>query len=126
MAVYTGKPPYFAGMCAGARGIARHTQPDADALLVWYRTAGRTGANAVRLHLARRAIAADWQCFPHQAVVVIEDAMVLVLRRHAPAASVSAQSVAMRKAEFLVLRCQASTWLRASIMEAEWRYGCAC
>lgn len=123
MAVNRGTPPSMAGLCAGARGLADHCQLDGDALLVWYRTGGRLNATAARLHVARRAVAAGWQCTTTQAVAVIGDALTLVATRRAPSAQQSAKASGMRKASYLELRVQASAWLRASIMQAEWRHG---
>ena len=106
--------------------MADHSTTDADALLTWYRAAGRCHARDVRLHLARRAIAADWPCTAQQAAAIIEATLVHVLTRRAPCAATGARDVAMRKDVYLQLRATASAWLRAGVMEAEWRYGAAC
>lgn len=114
------RPPRYAGLDAGARGLADHGRArDADALLVWYRTMGQDRRSAVELYLARRAIAADWQCTTEQAAAIIREAMAHVATRRPRA---YAAVLCMRKATFLALREQASAWLRAGIMEAVWRY----
>ena len=113
------RPPRYAGLDAGARGIAAHATRDADALLLWYRTQGQEHRTEVELYLARRAIAADWCCTTEQAAAIIRDAMVHVISRQPNA---NAQVVSMRKSDYLALRGRASAWLRAGVMEAVWRY----
>lgn len=119
--------PVFCGLDAGARGFADYTTPDADALLVWYRSAGRAERRAVQLYLARRAVAAGWSCSITQAKAVIEDAMFHVLippgRRGAP--TKGALTAGMRKREFYRLRADAGAWLRAGILDAEYRHALA-
>lgn len=116
------RPPRFAGLDAGARGLADHTTKDADALLVWYRTMGTAKRREVELFLARRAVAARWDCSDVQAVAVIRDAMEHVARR---STKFGAKAVAMRKDRYLDLRAKAAAWLRAAVMDAVWRYGVA-
>jgi hypothetical protein len=116
------RPPLYAGLNAGARGLADHATRDADALLVWYRTMGTERSREIELYLARRAIAADWQCATEQAAAIIREAMRHVATRRPRAA---ANAIHIRKATFLELREQASAWLRAGVMEAVWRYGLA-
>lgn len=113
------RPPCYAGLDAGARGMADHWAQDADALLTWYRTGGQDNRITVELYLARRAIAADWNCTSKQAVTVIREAMLHVATRRPRKA---AQEAHMREGDFLEYRGRASAWLRAGIMEAVWRY----
>lgn len=114
------RPPRYAGLDAGARGLADHGRArDADALLIWYHTMGQERQTAVELYLARRAIAAGWECKTEQAVSIIREAMVHVATRRPRA---HARAVCMKKATFLELRAQASAWLRAGVMDAVWRY----
>lgn len=113
------RPPRYAGLDAGARGLADHATRDADALLLWYRTQGQENRTEVELYLARRAIAADWRCTTVQAAAIIRDAMAHVVSRRPRA---NAQMAGMRKADYLDLRGRASAWLRAGVMEAVWRY----
>jgi hypothetical protein len=119
------RPPTYAGLDAFARGLADHATRDADALLLWYRTAGQENRRHVELYLARRAIAAKWDCTTQQAAAVIADAMTHVALRRPNGAGRAAYSVGMRKANFLELRALASAWLRAGVMDAVWRYGLA-
>lgn len=116
------RPPRFAGLDAGARGLADQTTKDADALLVWYRTMGVEKQREVELFLARRAVAAQWECSDVQAVAVIRDAMRLVALR---AAKCGSAGVGIRKSRYLDLRAMAGAWLRAGIMEAVYRYEAA-
>ena len=116
------KVPTLAGLDAGARGIADHLSREGDALLVWFRTAGRMQRRDVELYLARRAIAAGWDCDSADAAAIIRDAMLHVLTRRKRCA---AKQLGMRKCDFLALRSRASAWLRAGILDACWRYGIA-
>jgi hypothetical protein len=116
------KPPSYAGLCAGARGLADYSTRDADALLLWYRSGGRIHRREVQCYIARRCIAAGWLCTIEQAAAIIEEAMlVVVTRRH----RVGTSRARMRKGQFLDMRAQVSAWLRAGIMDALWRYGLA-
>jgi hypothetical protein len=119
---YQSKPPTYAGLNAGARGMADHATRDADSLLTWYRTGGREQAQAVQMYVARRVLAARWDCTLQQAVAVIDGAMHHVATRQPRAGCIGA---CLRKETFLEYRAQASAWLRAGIMEAEWRYDVA-
>jgi hypothetical protein len=119
------RPPTYAGLDAFARGLADHTTRDADALLLWYRTAGQENRRHVELYLARRVIAAEWDCTTEQAAAVIGDAITHVATRRPNGAGRTAYTVGMRKAAFLELRALASAWLRAGVMDALWRYGLA-
>lgn len=113
------KPPRYAGLDAGARGMADHATREADALLLWYRTCGQDNRTEVELYLARRAIAADWHCTTPQAAEIIRDAMAHVITRRPNA---GASAVTLRKADYLEMRGQASAWLRAGLLEAVYRY----
>lgn len=120
--------PRFAGLCAGARGLADQSTPEGDALLTWYRTAGAWNGREVRLYLARRVLAAKWSCTTAQAVAIIEAAMAHVLvpalRRGSNRPNMDPHA-GMRKAVFLDLRGQAGGWLRAGILDAEYGYALA-
>lgn len=122
------RPPFFAGLCAGGRGLADQSTPEGDALLTWYRTAGAWNAQSVRIYLARRAIAAGWTCSTLQAVAIIESAMALVLvpvrRRGGDRPNIEPHA-GMRKVVFFELRAQAGAWLRAGILDAEYGYALA-
>lgn len=113
------RPPSYAGLDAGARGLADHWTPDADALLLWYRTGGADRRLDVELYLGRRAIVTGWTCTTEQAAMIIREAMAHVATRRPRA---NAAGVRIRKETFLVLRQQASAWLRAGILDAVWRY----
>jgi hypothetical protein len=102
--------------------LADHSTKDADALLVWYRTMGAERRREVELFLARRAVAAQWNCSDVQAVAVIRDAMEHVACR---STKFGAKAVGIRKGRYLDLRANAAAWLRAAIMDAVWRYGVA-
>ena len=122
------RPPCFAGLCAGGRGLADHSTCEGDALLTWYRSAGAWNAHEVRLYLARRAIAANWTCTTLQAAAIIESAMAHVLvpaRRPGGSRPDIEANAGMRKAAFLDLRGQAGGWLRAGILDAEYGYALA-
>ena len=113
------RPPVYAGLDAAARGFAEFITRDADALLVWYRTGGRERRREAQLYIARRAIAARWDCTAEQAFIVIEDALTHVASsRHAP----SHRAACMRKKHYFRLRALASAWLRAGILDALYRY----
>ncbi|BCT96679.1 hypothetical protein LYSHEL_25500 [Lysobacter helvus] len=114
--------PALVGLDAGARGIADHMTREGDDLLVWFRSAGRMQTQEVQLYLARRVIAAGWNCDASDAAAIIRDAMLHVLTRRRPCA---AKVLRMRKRDFLALRSRASAWLRAGILDANWRYGIA-
>lgn len=119
---YQSSPPIGFTACAGARGFARHGTPDGDALLVWYRSHGTARVSDVERYLARRAMVACWPCDDATAVATIRAAM-----EHVRAGRTSRLSpmVGLRKERYQAWRAQASAWLRAGIMEAEWRYGLA-
>lgn len=122
------RPPFFAGLCAGGRGLADQSTPEGDALLTWYRTAGAWNGREVRLYLARRAIAAKWTCTTPQAAAIIESAMAHVLvpaRRPGGSRPDMDAHAGMRKSAFLDLRGQAAAWLRAGILDAEYGYWAA-
>lgn len=122
------RPPFAAGLCAGARGLADHSTPEGDALLTWYRTAGAWNGREVRLYLARRAIAAKWSCTTAQAVAIIKAAMAHVLfpaRRRGSNHPEIDLHAGMRKSVFLDLRGQVGGWLRAGILDAEYGYALA-
>lgn len=118
--------PRFAGLCAGARGLADQSTPEGDALLTWYRTAGAWNGREVRLYLARRVCAANWTCTAKQAAAIIEDAMAHVLipprRQHRQGKRTHA---GLRKDAFFEMRGQAGGWLRAGILDAEYGYAMA-
>lgn len=116
------RPPLDNTACAGARGFARHGTPEGDALLVWYRSHGREQVRAVELYLARRALIAGWPCSDALAAEVIRWAMA-----HVRAGRCRTEPLAIRLRDETAqeLRATAAAWLRAGIMEAEWRYGLA-
>lgn len=117
---YVSRPPLANSLCAGARAFARHDTPEGDSLLVWYRSHGRERVRDVELYLARRALVACWPVSAEQALAVIRWAMAHV---RAGACRTRPQPVRLRKTNAFELRAQAAAWLRAGIMEAQWRYG---
>ena len=116
------KPPIHCTTCAATRAFARHEDPAGDALLLWYRSHGRERIRDVEAYLARRALLADWPCDAAQAVDIIRWAMAHVRAGRTRTAPVP---VALRDDQAQGLRSLASAWLRAGIMEAEYRYGMA-
>lgn len=115
-------PPVTFTACAAARGFARHGTPEGDALLIWYRSHGTERIREVEMYLARRVISAGWDFPAEEAARIIRAAMV-----HVRAGRTSALRTprGIRKARYQEHRAQASAWLRAGIMEANWRYGLA-
>ena len=116
------RPPIDNTACAGARGFARHGTPEGDALLVWYRSHGREQVRAVELYLARRALVACWPVASGQALAIIRWAMAHV---RAGRCRTRPQAIGIRAEVAQRLRADAAAWLRAGIMEAQWRYGLA-
>ncbi|GAB2662973.1 hypothetical protein GCM10027193_16540 [Arenimonas aestuarii] len=116
------RPPLSNTLCAGARAFARHGTPEGDSLLVWYRSHGREQANAVEMYLARRALVSCWPLDAERASAVIRWAMTHVL---AGRCRTEPLPIRLRDEMAQALRAQAAAWLRAGIMEAQWRYGLA-
>lgn len=116
------RPPLNNTLCAGARGFAQHGTPEGDSLLVWYRSHGRERVRAVELHLARRALLSCWPVSSEHAILLIRWAMAHVMAGRCRTPPVP---VCLRDETAQALRGDAAAWLRAGIMEAQWRYGLA-
>lgn len=116
------KPPRHVGLDAGARGMAKHLTPESDSLLVWYRSHGESQKKAVGLYLARRIVAAGWTCSTQDALILIDCAMTRVAAGRTRKRYLLP---AMRRDDAQELMALATAWLRAGIMDAEWRYGLA-
>ncbi len=116
------RPPIHCTTCAATRAFARHPDPAADALLLWYRSHGRERVRDAEAYLARRAWLAAWSCDGPQAVAIIRWAMAHVRAGRTRTAPVP---MGLRDRQAQALRAQASAWLRAGVMEAEYRYGMA-
>ena len=115
-------PPAYNTLCAGTRGFAKHGTPEGDWLLTWFRSHGREQVRAVELYLARRAIVACWPVDAERALLLIRWAMAHVVAGRCRTCPVP---VALRDATAQALRGDAASWLRAGLMEAQWRYGLA-
>jgi hypothetical protein len=116
------RPPAYNTLCAGTRGFAKHGTPEGDWLLTWFRSHGREQVRAVELYLARRALVACWPVDSERALLLIRWAMAHVLSGRCRTCPVP---VALRDETAQTLRGDAASWLRAGLMEAQWRYGLA-
>jgi hypothetical protein len=115
----TWEPPRDIGLCPIACGYAKFNPGGYD-LLVWHRSHGREHKMQVAKWIAYRAIAAGWKCMRMEALWIIECAMAKV-RAGRTRVKISRLAHIPEK-QFDRMLCQASSWLRAGVMEAEYRY----
>lgn len=118
-----GRPPGTAGLCAGARGLARQT-PTGDDFLLWYRSHGTEGAVRVTAWLRLRLGSI---CEPWQAHVIVRAAMDVVSRGRTRRVRLgngwrppySPKDAVMRARRFYDLRDHLAYWLASEIDRAQ-------
>jgi hypothetical protein len=124
-----GRPPMFAGLCAGGRGMARQSRMGDD-VLVWFHSHGNVGGHLVGLWLLRRLGPA---CKPWQAAVIVRSAMDVVQRGRARRirygngwrSTIGARHARMRAERFYTMRDALAYWLALQITRASARYRAA-
>ena len=115
----TWRPPSDNGLCAIGRGLADHG-PGGDDLLVWYRSHGRERRREVSLWLAYRFIAKGWDCRADDAARIIGGAMDRVRAGRRRLQQPRPFDIGQTRHEQMLSAL--SAWLRAGLMDAEYRY----